>query len=111
MCGCLLCAPYWGPGPQPRHVPYTENRTSNTLVHRPKFNPLSHSSKGEIGYFFTRKKHKNPLELWKKTYVGSQIVAGDVISVSANSLVNTVSGRIITDTMEKALCFHLTCET
>ena len=20
MCGCLLCAPYWGPGLQPRHV-------------------------------------------------------------------------------------------
>ena len=22
MCGCLLCALYWGPGPQPRHVPW-----------------------------------------------------------------------------------------
>ena len=21
MCGCLSSAPYWGPGPQPRHVP------------------------------------------------------------------------------------------
>ena len=21
MCGCLLCVPYWGPGPHPRHVP------------------------------------------------------------------------------------------
>ena len=21
MCGCLLCAPNWGPGPEPRHVP------------------------------------------------------------------------------------------
>ena len=21
MCGCLLQAPYWGPGQQPRHVP------------------------------------------------------------------------------------------
>ena len=21
MCGCLLHAPYWGPGLQPRHVP------------------------------------------------------------------------------------------
>ena len=21
MCGCLSCAPYWGPGWQPRHVP------------------------------------------------------------------------------------------
>ena len=22
MCGCLLCTPHWGPGPQPRHVPW-----------------------------------------------------------------------------------------
>ena len=22
MCGCLSCAPYWGPGPQPRHLPW-----------------------------------------------------------------------------------------
>ena len=22
MCGCLLCTPYWGPGPQHRHVPW-----------------------------------------------------------------------------------------
>ena len=21
MCGCLSCAPHWGPGPQPGHVP------------------------------------------------------------------------------------------
>ena len=24
MCGCLSSAPYWGPGPQPRHVPWLE---------------------------------------------------------------------------------------
>ena len=22
MCGCLSCAPHWGPSPQPRHVPW-----------------------------------------------------------------------------------------
>ena len=22
MCGCLSCAPYWGPGPGPKHVPW-----------------------------------------------------------------------------------------
>ena len=21
VCGCPSCTPYWGPGPQPRHVP------------------------------------------------------------------------------------------
>ena len=25
MCGCLSCAPYWGPGLQPRHVPDWES--------------------------------------------------------------------------------------
>ena len=25
MCGCLLRAPYWGPGLQPRHVPNWES--------------------------------------------------------------------------------------
>ena len=24
MCGCLSCVPYWGPGLQPRHVPWLE---------------------------------------------------------------------------------------
>ena len=24
MCGCLSCPPYWGPGLQPRHVPWLE---------------------------------------------------------------------------------------
>ena len=24
MCGCLSCTPFWGPGPQPRHVPWWE---------------------------------------------------------------------------------------
>ena len=22
MCGCLSCTPHWGPGPEPRHVPW-----------------------------------------------------------------------------------------
>ena len=26
MCGCLSCAPYWGPGLQPRRVPLLQNR-------------------------------------------------------------------------------------
>ena len=46
MCGCLLGVPYWGPGLQPRHVPWTGNRTGDSLVHRPVLNPLSHTSQG-----------------------------------------------------------------
>ena len=46
MCGCLLYTPYWGCGLQPRHGPYTGNPIGNPLVHRPAFNPLSHTRQG-----------------------------------------------------------------
>ena len=46
MCGCLLCAPYWGLGLQPRHVPQTGNWTGDPLVCRPALNPLSYTSQG-----------------------------------------------------------------
>ena len=45
MHGCLSPATYWGPGPQPRHVP--GNRTGNPLVCRPALNPLSYTSQGQ----------------------------------------------------------------
>ena len=51
MCGCLLGAPYWGPGLQPSNVPYTENQTSYSLVHRPALDPLSHTGQGYFKYF------------------------------------------------------------
>ena len=43
MRGCLLHAPYWGPGPQPRHVPWLESNfpfgskthTQSTELHQP----------------------------------------------------------------------------
>ena len=46
MCGCLLCAPYWGPGQQPRHVRWLGIKLSDLLVCRPALNPPSHSSQG-----------------------------------------------------------------
>ena len=52
MCGCLSCAPYWGPGLQPRHVPLTGNRTCDPLVRRPVLSPLSHTSQGKIIFKF-----------------------------------------------------------
>ena len=50
MCGCLLCTLYWGPGRQPRHVPWLgiEPATCGPWVHRPALNPLSHSSQGSV---------------------------------------------------------------
>ena len=46
MCSCLLHTPYWEPGLQPRHEPYTGNRITDPLVHRPTLNLLSHTSRG-----------------------------------------------------------------
>ena len=48
MCGCLLSVPYWGPGLQPT---LTGNRTCNPLIRRPKLNPLTHTSQGELFMF------------------------------------------------------------
>ena len=45
MCGCLLRAPHWGPGLQPRHVPDWESN-HDPLVRRPALNPLSYTSQG-----------------------------------------------------------------
>ena len=46
LIGCLSHAPSWGPGPQPRHVPWPGNWAGDFLAHRPEFNPLSHTSQG-----------------------------------------------------------------
>ena len=46
MCGCLSLTPYWGPGLQPRHVPWSGIRTCNPLVCRLALNPLRHTSQG-----------------------------------------------------------------
>ena len=50
MCGCRPCAPYWRPGLQLRHVPYTGNgtlrpigsqaRTQSTEPHQPGLKAL-----------------------------------------------------------------------
>ena len=48
-------APYWGPGPQPRHVPRLGIEPSNHLVRRPVLSPLSHTSQGKLRHFkYTR---------------------------------------------------------
>ena len=49
--GCLSCAPYWEPGPQPRHVPWSGNQTCDPLVRRPLLNPLSLTSHGVMSVF------------------------------------------------------------
>ena len=45
MCGCLSSAPYWGPGPQPRPVPWLG---IDPLAHRLALSPLSHTSQGNF---------------------------------------------------------------
>ena len=52
MCGCLLCAPYWGPGLQPRHVPCLGIELA-TLVCEPALNPLSYTSQSSISFLIS----------------------------------------------------------
>ena len=48
MCGCLLSAPYRGPGLQPKHMPLLGIEPGNPLVRRLVLNPLSYTSQGKI---------------------------------------------------------------
>ena len=59
VCGCLLGAPYWGPGLQPRQVPC---QTGDLLVHRPALNPQSHSSQGSNTIIFKKWKTLKHME-------------------------------------------------
>ena len=45
MCGCPSCGPHWGPGPQPRHVPWLGIEPA-TLGSQPTLNLLSYNSQG-----------------------------------------------------------------
>ena len=51
MCGCLSPAPHWGPGPQPRPVPWLGIEPV-TLWFPAPVNPLSHTSQGWFLLFF-----------------------------------------------------------
>ena len=52
MCGCLSCAPCWGPGPQPRYMPW--NSTSDLWfagrhsIHR------ATPARAQLNYFFSQ---------------------------------------------------------
>ena len=49
MCDCLSCAPYLlGTWPATQVCALTGNQTSNSLVCRLVFNPLSHTSQGHL---------------------------------------------------------------
>ena len=47
LISCLSHAPNWGPGPQPRHVPWLGIKR-DLWVRRPALNPLSHISQGGL---------------------------------------------------------------
>ena len=47
LCGCRQSAPHWGPGLQPRHVPWESNW--QTFVSSLGLSPPSHTSQGQAG--------------------------------------------------------------
>ena len=65
MCGCLLCAPYWGPGPKPRHVPYTGNRTSDPLFPKPALNHYATPARAQSVFLLVRETEKENRPTYK----------------------------------------------
>ena len=57
--GCLSHAPYWGPGLQPRHVPWLGIKPATPLVCRLALNPLSLTSQGSISLLVELRKGFN----------------------------------------------------
>ena len=69
MCGCLSCAPYWGPGLHATQAcALTGDQTSDPLVLRLVLNPLSHTSQGK-GIFLSRKGYFKNLQLTSKLII------------------------------------------
>ena len=73
MCGCLSRAPYWGPGPQPRHVPWLGFELITPLVHRLAPNSLSHTSQGYQFLLLKTLFNKNDFQF---AYNGVKILTG-----------------------------------
>ena len=51
MCGCLSHTPHWGPGLQPRYVPWTGNQTGDPLTHRPALNHWATPARAKYNFF------------------------------------------------------------
>ena len=47
----ISCGPHWGPGPQPRHVPWL-GVEPGPFASQPALNPLSYTSQGEVRYYY-----------------------------------------------------------
>ena len=53
MCGCLSRAPHWGPGPQPRHVPWLGIQTATLWFTGPCSIHWATPARAYCLYFFT----------------------------------------------------------
>ena len=56
MCGCLSCASYWGPGPQPRHVPWVGMKPATFWFSG--WHSLSHTSQGHKYDLFRKQSYE-----------------------------------------------------
>ena len=55
MCGCLSHTPYWGPGPQPRHVPWLGIEPVTLLFAGPSSIHLTTLARGDNVILFKKK--------------------------------------------------------
>ena len=68
MCGCLFCAPYWGPGPQPGLCP-DGKRTPDPAVLRLALSPLSRPSRAvpfgsDLTLLFLHRQRAQEVDPW-----------------------------------------------
>ena len=68
MCGCLSCCPYWGPGPEPRHVPWSGIELA-TLVHSLVLNPLSYTSQGWFAFWTSIKPKADYMNVKREIFI------------------------------------------
>ena len=52
MCGCLSLAPYWGPGLQPRHVPWLGNKPVTLWFTSPCSIHWATPARAEMSFYF-----------------------------------------------------------
>ena len=65
MCGCFSHPPYWGPGPQPRPVPWLGNWTCNPSVCRPVSIHWATPARADCWLLFNIRKDWGNRSIWQ----------------------------------------------
>ena len=81
MCGCLLCAPNWGPGPQPRPVPWLGIEPAILWFEVWRSVRLHHTRQGTIIFNLCKLKWKWTCFSWCSYFLNKKITR-EIISLT-----------------------------